>query len=165
METDGKAMVKLVPTETLRAARDAKAALVKEKAERKAAAAAAAEQKRLEKLEKGRLSPSEMFKPPQSQEFSEWDESGLPTKDKEGVEVAKSRGKKLKKEWDMQKKCVPSSSSSLAFARPLTSMYCVIIDSMMSSSRSRASLNSRIPLAVIDFYSSHFFWANYSARL
>ncbi|GAA5881046.1 hypothetical protein JCM16303_004653 [Sporobolomyces ruberrimus] len=103
-QDDGKAMVKLVPPETLRAARDAKAALVKEKAERKAAAAAAAEQKRLEKLEKGRLSPSEMFKPPQSQEFSEWDESGLPTKDKEGVEVAKSRGKKLKKEWDMQKK-------------------------------------------------------------
>ncbi|GAA5914049.1 cysteine--tRNA ligase [Sporobolomyces salmoneus] len=103
-QDDGKAMVKLVPPETLRAARDAKAALVKEKADRKMKAAAAAEQKRLEKLEKGRLSPSEMFKPPQSQEFSEWDESGLPTKDKEGVEVAKSRGKKLKKEWDLQKK-------------------------------------------------------------
>ncbi|GAA5960637.1 hypothetical protein JCM3765_005884 [Sporobolomyces pararoseus] len=103
-QDDGKAMIKLVPPEILRAARDAKAALVREKAERKAAAAAAAEQKRLEKLEKGRLSPSEMFKPPQSQEFSEWDESGLPTKDKEGVEVAKSRGKKLKKEWDLQKK-------------------------------------------------------------
>lgn len=97
-------MVKLVPPETLRAARDAKAALAKEKAERKAAAAAAAEQKRLEKLEKGRLSPLDMFKPPQNAEFSEWDESGLPTKDKEGVEVAKSRGKKLKKEWDLQKK-------------------------------------------------------------
>ncbi|GAA6016231.1 hypothetical protein JCM11491_003776 [Sporobolomyces phaffii] len=103
-QDDGKAMVKLVPPETLRAARDAKAALVREKAERKAAAAAAAEQKRLEKLEKGRLDPCEMFKPPRTQEFSEWDDSGLPTKDKEGVEVAKSRGKKLKKEWDMQKK-------------------------------------------------------------
>ncbi|GAA5841315.1 hypothetical protein JCM3766R1_005026 [Sporobolomyces carnicolor] len=103
-QDDGKAMVKLVPPETLRAARDAKAALAKEKAERKAAAAAAAEQKRLEKLEKGRLSPLDMFKPPQNAEFSEWDESGLPTKDKEGVEVAKSRGKKLKKEWDLQKK-------------------------------------------------------------
>ncbi|GAA5841955.1 hypothetical protein JCM5353_004220 [Sporobolomyces roseus] len=103
-QDDGKAMVKLVPSETLRATRDAKAALAKEKADRKAASAAAAEQKRLERLEKGRLSPSEMFKPPTSQEFSEWDEAGLPLKDKEGVEIAKSRGKKLKKEWDMQKK-------------------------------------------------------------
>lgn len=107
--TDGKAMVKLVPSETLRAARDAKAALAKEKADRKAASAAAAEQKRLDRLEKGRLSPSEMFKPPTSEEFSEWDEAGLPLKDKEGVEIAKSRGKKLKKEWDMQKKYVSRS--------------------------------------------------------
>lgn len=99
-------MVKLVSPEQLRAARDSKLALAREKAERKAASAKLAEQKRLEKLEKGRTSPFDMFKvEPYLQEFSEWDsETGLPTKDKEGVEIAKSRGKKLKKEWDTQKK-------------------------------------------------------------
>lgn len=37
-------------------------------------------------------------------EFSEWDEEGLPVKDHEGKEVAKSRGKKLRKDWERQRK-------------------------------------------------------------
>ncbi|GAA6064320.1 hypothetical protein JCM10212_006007 [Sporobolomyces blumeae] len=102
-QDDGKAMVKLVSPEQLRSARDAKLALAKEKADRKAASALLAEQKRLEKLEKGRTPPSEMFKG-SSGEFSEWDQDGLPTKDKDGNDIAKSRSKKLKKEWDVQKK-------------------------------------------------------------
>ncbi|GAA5905335.1 hypothetical protein JCM5296_001443 [Sporobolomyces johnsonii] len=101
-QEDGRAMVKLVPPEVLRQARDAKAAAAREKLERKAAAAAAAEQKRLERLEKGRLAPGDMFRA--ADEYSEWDEHGVPTKDKEGVELPKSRVKKLKKEWDQQKK-------------------------------------------------------------
>ena len=36
--------------------------------------------------------------------FSEWDADGLPTKTKEGEDVPKSTGKKLKKDWDRQKK-------------------------------------------------------------
>lgn len=53
------------------------------------------------KAEKGRLSHKEMFRSP---EFSAWDDDGLPTKDKEGEEITKSRKKKLQKDWERQKK-------------------------------------------------------------
>jgi cysteinyl-tRNA synthetase len=112
-------MVKLVPTEQLRAARDAKAAAAQEKIARKAAAAAAAEAKRLERLEKGRVAPTEMFKS-NTEEYSEWDEQGLPTKDKEGAELPKSRVKKLQKEWAAQKKCVSSLSPFLLYSNTHT---------------------------------------------
>ena len=39
-----------------------------------------------------------------TEEFSAWDEDGLPTKDKEGADVPKSKTKKFKKEWEKQKK-------------------------------------------------------------
>ena len=63
----------------------------KEKREKDAAA----------KLEKGRLNHKEMFRSP---EFSAWDDDGLPTKDKDGEEITKSRRKKLQKDWERQKK-------------------------------------------------------------
>ena len=53
------------------------------------------------KADKGRLSHLEMFR---TEDFSAWDEEGMPLKDKDGVEVAKSRTKKLRKEWERQKK-------------------------------------------------------------
>lgn len=59
------------------------------------------EQKTLEKVEKGKISHLEMFK---TNEFSEWDADGLPTKDASGNEITKSRGKKLRKDWARQKK-------------------------------------------------------------
>jgi cysteinyl-tRNA synthetase len=65
---------------------------------------AAKEAQRLEKIEKGRLAPSEMFK---TAEYSAWDDKGIPTLDKEGVAVAKSKSKKLAKEYDVQTKSVP----------------------------------------------------------
>jgi len=34
----------------------------------------------------------------------EWDADGVPTKDRGGAEVNKSRTKKLRKEWEKQKK-------------------------------------------------------------
>ncbi|GJN92849.1 hypothetical protein Rhopal_005887-T1 [Rhodotorula paludigena] len=101
-QDDGRAIVKLVPAQQLREARDAKAAASAEKAARKAAAAAAAEQKRRERLEKGRVDPRDMFRG--GDEFSAWDEDGVPSKDKEGAELPKSRVKKLRKEWEAQKK-------------------------------------------------------------
>ncbi|PGG98790.1 cysteine-tRNA ligase [Polytolypa hystricis UAMH7299] len=58
-------------------------------------------QKVLEKLEKGKLSPLEMFR---SREFSAWDEDGLPTKDAEGNDIAKNRSNKLRRDWEKQKK-------------------------------------------------------------
>ena len=53
------------------------------------------------KAEKGRLSPLEMYK---TSEYSAWDEDGMPRKDAEGEEVTKSKLKKLRKEWERQKK-------------------------------------------------------------
>lgn len=89
--------------EILRRARDEKLAAAQEKLARKAASVAAVEAKRLEKLEKGRLPPTEMFRA-NTEEFSAWDDKGLPTKDKEGLDLPKSKAKKLSKEWDAQKK-------------------------------------------------------------
>jgi len=72
-----------------------------EKAAKKLAQQKLKEQQEQEKLEKSKLPPSEMFK---TAEYSEWDEAGLPTKDKEGNEVTKSARKKLQKQYDQQKK-------------------------------------------------------------
>lgn len=99
--SDGRALFKLVPADILREARDAKVRAGEEKAAKKAASAAAAEAKKRERLEKGRLAPVDMFR---TAEYSAWDEAGLPTLDKEGVELPKSRRKKLQKEWDAQDK-------------------------------------------------------------
>ena len=54
-----------------------------------------------ERLERGKLSHLEMFK---TNEFSAWDDDGLPTKDAAGEPVNKSRAKKLRKDWERQKK-------------------------------------------------------------
>jgi cysteinyl-tRNA synthetase len=51
--------------------------------------------------EKAKISHLDMFR---TEEFSEWDADGIPLKDAEGKEVAKSRRKKLVKEWERQKK-------------------------------------------------------------
>ncbi|KAB5558375.1 tRNA synthetases class I (C) catalytic domain-containing protein [Coniochaeta sp. 2T2.1] len=80
-----------------RAAREA-AAAEKLEAKRKREEEEAAKKLALE--EKARKPHTDMFK---TDEFSEWDAEGLPTKDKEGKEVAKSRRKKLVKEWERQK--------------------------------------------------------------
>ncbi|CAO3702291.1 unnamed protein product [Rhizopus stolonifer] len=101
-QEDGTALVKLVSREELIQQREKKLAIAAEKEAKKAAAAAERERKRLEKLEKGKLVPQEMFK--QSEEFSQFDEQGIPTHTKDGAEVAKSRKKKLMKEYETQRK-------------------------------------------------------------
>ena len=53
------------------------------------------------KGEKGKLRHTDMFR---TDEFSSWDADGLPTRMANGDEVAKSRGKKLRKDWERQKK-------------------------------------------------------------
>ena len=53
------------------------------------------------KAEKGKINHLTMFR---TDEFSAWDEDGIPIKDAEGKDVAKSRGKKLRKDWERQKK-------------------------------------------------------------
>lgn len=95
------ALVKFAPRATLLAQRAEKELKAREKEAKK-------EQLRLErleaerkKLEAGKVSHLEMFR---TEEFSEWDGEGIPVKLKSGEEVPKSRGKKLRKEWERQKK-------------------------------------------------------------
>ncbi|KAJ5099554.1 cysteine--tRNA ligase [Penicillium argentinense] len=59
------------------------------------------EQEALKQLEKGKLSHLEMFR---TNEYSAWDDEGLPTHDAAGEEITKSRAKKLRKDWERQKK-------------------------------------------------------------
>jgi cysteinyl-tRNA synthetase len=95
------ALIKFIPREQLiadRVERLAKAAEVARKREE-----ARLERERLErdKAERGRLSHLEMFR---TSEYKEWDEEGIPVRDASGEEITKSRGKKLRKDWERQKK-------------------------------------------------------------
>lgn len=76
---------------------EAAAAKAAQKAKRDAEEA---EKKRLQD-EKAKFSHLEMFK---TAEYAEWDENGIPTKAANGEEVAKSKRKKLQKDWERQKK-------------------------------------------------------------
>ncbi|ORY52006.1 cysteinyl-tRNA synthetase [Rhizoclosmatium globosum] len=103
---EGKpALVKFIDRETILKQREekrvaaAKAAAEKEEKKRAAAAAEA------EKLAKGKVSPSEMFKDEEGKKlYSEWDDKGIPTKDTEGKEISKTGAKKLIKLWEAQVK-------------------------------------------------------------
>ena len=53
------------------------------------------------KADQGRQNHMDMFRTP---EYSAWDEDGVPIKDADGEELPKSRIKKLKKDWERQKK-------------------------------------------------------------
>ncbi len=55
----------------------------------------------LQRAEKGKVSHLEMFR---TSEYSEWDDDDRPTKDAAGEELTKSRTKKLRKDWERQKK-------------------------------------------------------------
>ncbi|KAG8733370.1 hypothetical protein FRC11_006792 [Ceratobasidium sp. 423] len=105
-QDDGKALVKLVSPEALIKARDEKLAQAAEKSAKKAAQAEAAKAKQLAKLERGKLSPTEMFRPPNVPDgtYGSWDDRGLPLTDATGAELPKSRSKKLAKEWEIQSK-------------------------------------------------------------
>ncbi|KAK6509685.1 hypothetical protein TWF481_004416 [Arthrobotrys musiformis] len=101
----GAALVKFVSAEQLLAEKREKEEKAAERERNKEELRRQKEKADREKLEKGKLSPFVMFKEGEgSSEFSEWDEEGIPTKDKDGEPVAKSRGKTLKKQWLVQKK-------------------------------------------------------------
>lgn len=104
--TDGKALVKVVdPTELIRA-REEKRAQAAAKIAKKAAAVEAERQKRLQKILKGKLSPGEMFKPPNVSDdaYGSWNEDGLPQTDGKGEQLSNKQQKKIGKEWALQKK-------------------------------------------------------------
>jgi len=105
-QEDGKALVKLVdPTELIRARED-KHAQAAAKAAKKAATVEAEKLKKVEKILKGKLSPGEMFKPPNvsGDTYGSWNEDGLPLTDGAGKELSKNQVKKTAKEWAAQKK-------------------------------------------------------------
>ena len=96
-DRDGQpALVRPVDQE-LRKAREERAAI-------EAAKAKAKEERRSEAIKRdqiARIDPAQMFR---TNEYSAWDEDGLPTKDREGEMITKSRTKKLKKDMEKQKK-------------------------------------------------------------
>jgi cysteinyl-tRNA synthetase len=55
-----------------------------------------------EKWEKAKLAPQNMFKG--DEKYREWDTEGIPSKLADGSELPKNQLKKLKKEWEKQKK-------------------------------------------------------------
>lgn len=93
------------PAELIKA-RDKKRAILEEKAAKKAAAIENERQKRQQKLEKGRVSPKDMFKPPNVSEgkYGSWDELGIPLTDSDGKELSKNQAKKVQKEHADQAK-------------------------------------------------------------
>lgn len=85
--------------------------LIQARAERESAAAAKTKAKLEQKVreaerekdlrERAKMDPAIMFKT--SEEYSEWDESGIPIVDAAGTVVSKNKRKKLMKEWEKQK--------------------------------------------------------------
>jgi len=105
-QEDGKALVKLVPPAELIKAREEKRVLLEAKAAKKAASVEAERQKRLQKIEKGRVPPQAMFRPPNVAEgtYGSWNEDGLPLTDGEGKELTKNQTKKIQKDYTNQVK-------------------------------------------------------------
>ncbi|KAK9370943.1 tRNA synthetases class I (C) catalytic domain-containing protein [Lipomyces kononenkoae] len=97
------ALIKFVDKAELLAQKAEKEAKERAKAERKQKAKEEEERKLRERLIKGKLEPAKMFIS-STDEFGAWDENGMPTHDKTGAELAKSRKKKLQKEYDVQQK-------------------------------------------------------------
>lgn len=95
-------LVKFVPAARLVAAREEKAALAEAKARAKEEARQVKERAEEEKWAKAKVPPQDMFRA--DAKYSEWDEDGVPTQLADGVEVAKGQSKKLRKEWEKQKK-------------------------------------------------------------
>ena len=93
---DGPALVRPV-TRELRAAREERDHMLRQKQK----AREDREREALSKAGKGRLSHLKMFR---TSEYSAWDDDGLPLKDDKGEEIKKSRAKKLRKDWERQKK-------------------------------------------------------------
>lgn len=94
------AMVRPVDAE-LRAERAQKEAVALQKKEAKEKREREEAEKKAKLAEQAKISHKDLFK---TEEYTAWDEEGLPIKDKEGADVPKSKTKKLKKEWEKQKK-------------------------------------------------------------
>lgn len=101
-DSDGKALVKLVPPAELIKARDEKRSQQDAKAAKKAASIEEERRKWTAKLEKGRTPPQDMFR--NSPEYGCFDDAGIPLKDAKGNELSKNQAKKVQKQWQEQEK-------------------------------------------------------------
>jgi cysteinyl-tRNA synthetase len=88
-------------TADLQAARSQKEEIARQKAEAKLKRERDDAEKKARLAEQAEIDPKVMFR---TEEYSAWDDEGLPTKDREGADVSKGKYKKLKKEWEKQKK-------------------------------------------------------------
>jgi cysteinyl-tRNA synthetase len=98
-DNDAPALIRPV-TKELRAAREEKERRAREKEEAKLKKEQAKKEE-APKTDKGEQDHMTMFR---TGEYSAWDADGIPTKDKDGEELTKSRRKKLAKDWEKQKK-------------------------------------------------------------
>ncbi|KAF1962571.1 hypothetical protein CC80DRAFT_487996 [Byssothecium circinans] len=94
------AMVRPVDAE-LRAAREQKEGIARQKLEAKQKREREEAEKKARLAEQAKLSHKDMFR---TEEYSAWDEDGMPIKDRDGADVPKSKTKKFRKEWEKQKK-------------------------------------------------------------
>ena len=85
----------------LRAARAHKEQLDQQKREARLKRERDEKDKAAQRAAQAKMDPTAMFR---SAEFSAWDDDGVPTKDRDGNDVPKSRVKKLRKEWEKQRK-------------------------------------------------------------
>ena len=95
------ALIKYIPKAELITARQQQAELAAEKERKRDAIRLEKDRLEKEKLDQGKLSHLEMFR---TEEYTQWDDEGIPTKDAQGEEITKSRSKKLRKDWERQKK-------------------------------------------------------------
>ncbi|KAJ3125327.1 hypothetical protein HK100_010866 [Physocladia obscura] len=102
---DGTALVKFIDRETIIRQREEKkeaAAQAAAEKEKKKAELAAIE---AERLAKGKIAPSEMFKDAAGRKlYSAWDDKGIPTRKVDGEEISKGSAKKLVKLYEAQVK-------------------------------------------------------------
>lgn len=101
-DTNGKTIWKYDDKDQLLKERDARIALKKEKEAKKAKQEEENRKKEEERRKQAEINPKEMFK--NDELYSEYDENGIPIKDKEGKEISKSSKKKLLKQYEQQKK-------------------------------------------------------------
>ncbi|TAQ85605.1 Cysteine tRNA ligase [Chlorociboria aeruginascens] len=99
---DQGAFIKFIPKEELLAQKEEKAAKERKRAAAREAERLAREKERLAKEGKAKVGPVDIFR--DDERFSVFDEEGMPTKTKEGGDIPKSTLKKLRKEWDRQKR-------------------------------------------------------------
>ena len=103
-QPDGRpSLIKFVAAAKLIAARDEKAAVAAAKAAAKAEAAAARAKAEEEKWAKAKVPPQALFVH-DTATFGAFDADGLPTTLADGSDVPKTQQKRLKKEWERQKK-------------------------------------------------------------